>query len=1150
MKKKNLAIFMSVLLAAMFGVSFVVTATTSVGATLIMGTTDSVEFAIDPAQAYDFFGWEIIQNTGCGLFETETGTGDIMPSLAINWSVSGDGLTWNFTLRHGVKFDDETEFNATHVKYSFDRSMAIASPVGPQVNMGYDAIIDSVEVVSKYVVQFNLKIPFAPMLRLMACPASFIVNPTYAPFDQVVYYTEGDARASSPMDLGPYVLTNWTRVAGRDIEMWLEANPNYWRVGYPKTEKIIIQFYSDATALRYAVEGGDPRYEEIDIAFRHLSPIDIEDLKDDPDLKVWEGVGAAIQYMIFQEDPVDTLPQLNSSKIRRALTACLNRSELCDTVFLGQASPLYSILPDGMLGHTEAFSVLGDANYTYAVSELAALGYNETNPLEIELWYESSGHYPSSAEQAAVYKAQFEASGVISVTLHSADWPSYRMNRHEGTMHVFLYGWYPDYIDPDNYAFLYYTWWLNHHYMDYNATNNYIAMKAAYDTARASANESERIDLYAEIDDYAVMDCPVVPLWQGKAWAVTKPNIKGVHLDITQSWRMWYLYSTLEARIYIRADGSIDPDTAPISSLDNVTYTFTANINDSIVVERDNIVVDGAGYTLQGTGSGTGINLTGRSNVTIKNMKIEVFEYGILLEESSNSTISENKIVNNIYGVFLNSSSNNTLSGNNITDNGNNGIWLEGSSNHNSISKNNITNNGIGIELYYSSNNSISGNIITSNYYGIELSLSPNNRLRNNVLADNDVNFVVLGKALSDFINDVDPSNTVDSKKIYYLINQRDFSVPSDAGFVALVNCTNITVENLKPKNNIPNILLAYTQNSTITKNNITNSPDSDLAINIWLINSSSNNLYDNNIEKGQNGIYLSNSSCNNVYGNIITEIADFGGITLSKSSSNNIYANTITNGNGIWLWGSSNNVIVQNNLNLTSDWMCWMINLTGPPVCGGRVMLYRSSNNVIYHNNFVMNRNLLYINDSVNIWDNGYPSGGNYWSNYTDVDLYSGPYQNETGSNGIGDTLYIIDENNHDKYPLMGMFSNFVVTSEYHVQNICNSSISDFQFNGTAICFNVIGENGTGGFCRICIPRALMNETYKVFVNGTEVPCNLLPCSNTTHSYLYFTYNLSTQEVIVIPEFPTWTSMLPILTLLTVAIAIRKRRLLKTPIH
>jgi len=535
-----------VLLLPMLRTQSFVSAFDSGGATLVMGTTESVESAIDPAQAYDFFGWEIIQNTGCGLVETEPATGDIMPSLATSWSLTPDGLTWTFNLRQGVYFDDNvTEFNATHVKYSFDRAMiGIASPDGPQVNMGYDAIIDSVEVASKYVVQFNLKISFAPFLRLMACPASFIVNPAYAPFDQVVYYTEGNVRASTPMDLGPYKLTKWERFAGKDMEMWLEANPNYWRVGYPKTEKIIIQFYSDATALRLAIEGGD-----IDVAFRHITATDIEDLKDNPNVKVWQGVGAAIQYMIFQEDPVGALRQLDDARLRRALTACLNRSEVCSTVFLDQMSPLYSIIPTGMMGRPEGvpgpFKVLGDANYTYAKSLLAELGYSETNKLKIELWYETSGHYPSSPDQAELYKAQFEASNVTEVTLKSADWPSYRINRNEGVMHVFLYGWYPDYIDPDNYAFLYWAPWLGHHYTLYNATNNYYEMKAAYDAARASLSETERIELYDELEDYAVEDCPVVPLWQGKAFAVTKPDVKGVYLDITQSLRMWYLIFAL-----------------------------------------------------------------------------------------------------------------------------------------------------------------------------------------------------------------------------------------------------------------------------------------------------------------------------------------------------------------------------------------------------------------------------------------------------------------------------------------------------------------------------------------------------------------------------------------------------------------------------
>jgi hypothetical protein len=186
------------------------------------------------------------------------------------------------------------------------------------------------------------------------------------------------------------------------------------------------------------------------------------------------------------------------------------------------------------------------------------------------------------------------------------------------------------------------------------------------------------------------------------------------------------------------------------------------------------------------------------------------------------------------------------------------------------------------------------------------------------------------------------------------------------------------------------------------------------------------------------------------------------------------------------------------------------------------------------------------------NIWDNGYPSGGNYWSNYTGVDMKSGFYQNETGNDGIGDMPHTIDANNTDRYPLMGMFSDFNATSEYHVQIICNSTVSDFQFNGTAISFHVIGENGTTGFCRICIPTALMNDTFEVYTNGTKVTYNLLLCSNSTHSYLYFTYDHSIQKVIIIPEFPSFL-ILPlfmIATLLAAMVFRRKHTLDNSAVH
>jgi len=218
--------------------------------------------------------------------------------------------------------------------------------------------------------------------------------------------------------------------------------------------------------------------------------------------------------------------------------------------------------------------------------------------------------------------------------------------------------------------------------------------------------------------------------------------------------------------IYIRPDGTIDPPTAPISTLDNVTYTFTGNISDSIVIERDNIVIDGAGYTVQGAGTETGITLSSRNNVTMKNAKVIGFNYGIHLNYTWSSTVSDCTFMSDIYssppkimyhGVWLLHSSNNTVSGNTmmyttwrgivLVSSHNNtlsnntqmysehGIYLTGESKDNTVYGNIVKyNNRYGILLDgFSSKNTLSGNTATFNQYdGIKLYYSSNNTVFEN----------------------------------------------------------------------------------------------------------------------------------------------------------------------------------------------------------------------------------------------------------------------------------------------------------------------------------------------------------------------------------------------------------------------------------
>jgi ABC-type transport system substrate-binding protein len=347
--------------------------------TLVVGTTDSVETSLDPAEVWDFFGGsEMIQNLGAPLVYIKPGStagpNDFVGGLAQDWSPSADGLTWTFNLKQGLKFFDGTPFDATAVKYSFDRNIGLAMPDGPQVGLGYADIINNVEVTGQYQVVFHLKVPFSPFLALMAFSGSSIVNPNLAPNTPgtAVEYTDGNPRASNPNDLGPYLLSEWTRKAGKDYEMTLDANPNYFNAAAMRNKHVIIKFYSDATALALAIKSGD-----IDMAFRQLTATDLKSMMTDTTLKVWEGTGAFIQYICFQEK----MAPFDNAQFRQAFAAALDRTEVTQTVFLGQSVPLFSMIPNGMSFHEDAYKTLGDANMTPLVNMLHDMGYSEGGPI-------------------------------------------------------------------------------------------------------------------------------------------------------------------------------------------------------------------------------------------------------------------------------------------------------------------------------------------------------------------------------------------------------------------------------------------------------------------------------------------------------------------------------------------------------------------------------------------------------------------------------------------------------------------------------------------------------------------------------------------------------------------------------------------------
>ena len=398
------------------------------------------------------------------------------------------------------------------------------------------------------------------------------------------------------------------------------------------------------------------------------------------------------------------------------------------------------------------------------------------------------------------------------------------------------------------------------------------------------------------------------------------------------------------------------------------------------------------------------IILANCTNITIENQELSNCSAGIQLGYSSYNKISENCISYNPHvGVLLFHSNGNTISDSNIFEFNKVGIelWY---SNSTIISSNNITVNDEGINIHSSWANKISNNNILFNNYGIRLRYGGDNAVfSNNVSSNQD------GISLS-----YSTHNNLSSNEV--LFNEKRGIILEPYSF------NNTIMTNSILSNNWTGIYFGRADYNNIFNNTICLSNQAGLRIRF----SSHSNIINNNISLNKEGIQFYGSNNNNIASNHV--ISNIYGLNLYYTSSNNeIIQNTIING-GV-----------------------------------GIVISSPSSYNVIYHNNFINNSNQVFDDTNLyNIWDNGYPSGGNYWSNYGGVDILKGPNQDIPGSDIIGDTPFIHNWGGHiiqDNYPLMEPFqprdNYLVLTQEW---NLISLPLMQIEQNLTRVLGTIDG--------------------------------------------------------------------------------------------
>jgi len=494
---------------------------------ILVGTTDKVT-TLDPAGSYDNGSLAIQTQVFPYLVNTDFNSTDVVPDLAESAEFTSPS-EYTVKLPAGLKWANGHDLTSSDVKFSFDRNIAIADPNGAS-SLLYN--LDSVETPDDTTVVFHLKTENDQIfpLILTSFPGAIVDEESFSA-DAVT--PDNDIVAANAFG-GPYIITSY------DFNKTVEFAPNPEYKGLlkaPVNDGVILSVYADSSNLKLAVQEG-----EVDVAYRSLSPTDVADLRGNDAVKVVDGPGGEIRYVVFNFDTMpygaktDNADAAKALAVRQAFASLIDRQPIATQVYKDTYTPLFSWVPDGFAGATQVLKeTYGDGNggpdAAKAREILEAAGVEI--PVQLSLQYNSDDHYgPSSGDEYAMVKEQLEADGLFQVDLKSTEWVQYSKDRTADVYPAYQLGWFPDYSDADNY--------LTPFFLSNNFLGNHFSDAEVEKLILAQAVEPDQAQRIQDIEDIQARMADLlstVPLLQGAQVAVAGAGVDGVILDASFKFR-------------------------------------------------------------------------------------------------------------------------------------------------------------------------------------------------------------------------------------------------------------------------------------------------------------------------------------------------------------------------------------------------------------------------------------------------------------------------------------------------------------------------------------------------------------------------------------------------------------------------------------
>ena len=483
---------------------------------IVFGGSDDPA-ALDGALVSDGESLRVIDQMFEGLVGLAPGSTRITPALATRWRATNGGRTWNFDLRQGVRFHDDTPFNAQAVCFNFNRWYnfrgSFQSPDAtyywqtvfggfrrPEKGSPKGSLFRSCQALGQNRVRIKLVRPSGSFLGALSLTAFSIASPTalrqyQADVGRVdadgVFRPTGTYATEHPTGTGPYRFVSWNR--GNRLE--LARNDTYWG-RKARLERLIFRPIDNNAARLQALQTGEVQGYDL------VAPEDIRTINNNRTLKTLDRPAFNVAYVGINQ----AMAPMNNPLVRQAVAYGLNREQVVRNFYGGRAEVAHAFMPPSVVGYARNVK-----RYSYNPDRARQLLRQAglTLPVRIEFWYPSNvsrPYMPDPRRNFEAFAASLERAG-FEVVPKTAQWsPEYLSAVDTGKAgHLRLLGWTGDYGDPDNFIGTFFqapqaAWGFRN-----------PALHNLLDRAETEANQARRTALYQQANRLIAQFLPGVP---------------------------------------------------------------------------------------------------------------------------------------------------------------------------------------------------------------------------------------------------------------------------------------------------------------------------------------------------------------------------------------------------------------------------------------------------------------------------------------------------------------------------------------------------------------------------------------------------------------------------------------------------------------